>query len=292
MKSAPFEYHRAASVDEACRLLAEHGSDAKLIAGGQSLVPMMAMRLVRPAFLIDINHLTALREIAATADCVRVGAGTRQCVAASDAVLAREVPLVRRALAWVGHVQTRNRGTLGGSLAHADPAAELPVVARMLDATLHVRSVRGARVIAADDFFDGPMSTTLRVDECLEAMTFTRWAEGAVGCGFDEVSIRHGDFAIVAAAAQVALDRDGRCTRAAIGLGGVGGTPLAFTAIARHLVGTLLDDDAIAAVAADVAKATDPGNDLHATAAYRRHLARVLVTRTLRAAQAAAKAKL
>jgi len=289
LKSAPFEYCRAASVAEACELLARHGDSAKPIAGGQSLVPMMAMRLVRPAWLVDINEIAALKLVAVEKEFARTGACTRQCAVERDELLAARVPLLRQALAFVGHVQTRNRGTVGGSLAHADPAAELPLVARTLGARLLLRSSKGSRTLDAEQFFAGPMTTAARADECLEEIRWPAWSEKRVGSAFTEISIRHGDFAMVAAAAQVALDAGGRCTRAALGLGGVGGTPLAFPEIAARLAGTKLEDGAIDAVAADAAKETEPGSDLHATKDYRRHLARVLAARALRQAREEAK---
>ena len=200
------------------------------------------------------------------------------------------MPLLAQALIWVGHVQTRNRGTAGGSLAHADPSAELPLVAQTLAARIALRSVKGARTLAAGDFFAGPMATAMRPDECLEEIQWPIWPERRTGSAFTEIAIRHGDFAMVAAAAQVALDADGRCTRAALGLGGAAGTPLAFPKIAARLVGTNLDDEAIEGAASDAAKETDPGSDLHATKEYRRHLARVLAARALRTARERAKA--
>jgi CO/xanthine dehydrogenase FAD-binding subunit len=284
LKAAPFEYVRAASVGEACELLARHGDTAKVLAGGQSLVPMMAMRLVRPAWLVDINEIAALKFVAIEKDAVRTGACTRQCVVERDPALAVGVPLLAQALAWVGHVQTRNRGTMGGSLAHADPAAELPLVAQVLGARMVLRSGNGARTLEAAEFFAGPMATAARPDECLEEIQWPTWPERRMGSAFTEISIRHGDFAMVAAAAQIALDGDGRCTRAALGLGGVGGTPLAFPKVAARLVGNKLDDKAIDDAAAAAAAETQPGTDLHATAEYRRHLARVLAARALRAA--------
>jgi CO/xanthine dehydrogenase FAD-binding subunit len=284
LKAVPFEYVRAASVGEACELLARHGDTAKVLAGGQSLVPMMAMRLVRPAWLVDINEIAALKFVAIEKDAVRTGACTRQCVVERDPALAVGVPLLAQALAWVGHVQTRNRGTMGGSLAHADPAAELPLVAQVLGARMVLRSGNGARTLEAAEFFAGPMATAARPDECLEEIHWPTWPERRMGSAFTEISIRHGDFAMVAAAAQIALDGDGRCTRAALGLGGVGGTPLAFPKVAARLVGNKLDDKAIDDAAAAAAAETQPGTDLHATAEYRRHLARVLAARALRAA--------
>ena len=290
MKSAPFEYVRAASVGEACELLARHGDAAKLIAGGQSLVPMMAMRLVRPAWLIDINEIAALRFVSLEKDAARTGACVRQCVVERDQALAARVPLLSQALAWVGHVQTRNRGTIGGSLAHADPSAELPLVAQVLGARMVLRSGSGTRSLEAEKFFVGPMATSARADECLEEIHWPIWPEKRVGSAFTEISVRHGDFAMVAAAAQFELDADGRCIRAAFGLGGVGGTPLAFPKIAARLVGTKLDEAAVRDAAEAATAACEPGSDLHASAQYRRHLAGVLAARALRAAHEKASA--
>lgn len=291
MKAAPFEYVRAASLDEALGLLAQHGDAAKLIAGGQSLVPMMAMRLARPAWLVDIGRIDAMRGVSPAADAMRTAAGTRQCLIERDDALAARVPLLRKALAWVGHVQTRNRGTVGGSLAHADPSAELPLAAATLNASMRLRRQGGARAIDADAFFAGPMMTLLEPEELLEAIDWPVWSEPRIGSAFDEVGIRAGDFAIVSACAQVAIDASERCTRAAIGVGGADATPRAFPELAAQLVGAPLDDDAITSVAVEAAKRIEPGEDLHATRDYRRHLARTLVTRTLTAARDEARSK-
>jgi len=245
---------------------------------------MMAMRLARPKWLVDINEIASLKFVAVGKDAARTGACTRQRVLERDEALSARVPLLAQALAWVGHVQTRNRGTAGGSLAHADPSAELPLVAQVLGAHVVVRSTRGTRTLESQEFFAGPMATAIRPDECLEEIQWPIWPERRTGSAFTEISIRHGDFAMVAAAAQVALDANGRCTRAALGIGGAAGTPLAFPKIAARLVGTKLDDEAIEGAASDAAKETEPGSDLHATAEYRRHLARVLAARALRAA--------
>jgi CO/xanthine dehydrogenase FAD-binding subunit len=266
-------------------LLATHGDSAKLIAGGQSLVPMMAMRLVRPAFLVDINEIDELKFVVIETDFCRTGACMRQMMIERNDWLGARVPLLRQALAWVGHVQTRNRGTVGGSLAHADPSAELPLAARVLGAKMTLRSSRGARTLDAEQFFTGPMSTSVRTDECLEEIHWPVWNGKRTGSAFTEIAIRHGDFAMVAAAAQVELDTEGRCTRAAFGLGGAAGTPLAFPKISARLVGTKLDDEAIEDVANAAAAECDPGSDLHATKEYRRHLARVLTARALREAR-------
>jgi CO/xanthine dehydrogenase FAD-binding subunit len=284
VKAAPFEYLRAASVGEACELLARHGDAAKLIAGGQSLVPMMAMRLLRPAWLVDINEIAALKFMKIENDLARIGACTRQCVVERDPALAARVPLLSQALAWVGHVQTRNRGTIGGSLAHADPSAELPLVAQVLGARMVLRSGKGTRTLEAADFFAGPMATAASPEECLEETHWPAWPGRRTGSAFTEISVRHGDFAMVACAAQVALDGGGRCVRAAFGLGGAGATPLAFPRIAARLVGAKLDDAAVQDAARAAAAETEPGSDLHASAEYRRHLAGVLVARALREA--------
>jgi len=284
MKAPPFEYARAASLDEACALLAQHGDAAKLLAGGQSLVPMLAMRLLRPSWLVDINGIAALKAIDVAADGARTAACARQVDLERDAALAARVPLLGRALAWVGHVQTRNRGTVGGSLAHADPSAELPLVALLLGATMQLRSARGTRSVGADAFFSGPMTTVIEPDECLEAVDWPAWPEARTGCAFVEIAARHGDFAMVSAAAQIALDAEGRCARAALGLGGVGMTPLAFPALTARLVGARLGTGDFDDLARDAAAQSEPNDDLHASADYRRHLARVLAARALRAA--------
>jgi CO/xanthine dehydrogenase FAD-binding subunit len=291
LKSAAFEYTRATSVAEACTLLRTHGDDAKLIAGGQSLVPMMAMRLTRPAQLVDINEIAALKFVAFDGDAARIGACTRQCVIERDSGLAARLPLLQQALIWVGHIQTRNRGTVGGSLMHADPAAELPLVAQVLGATLMLRSVDGARSVPAAGFFVGPLSTSARADECLEEIRWPLWHETRTGSAFIETSRRHGDFAIVATAAQVSIDADERCTRASFGIGGGNATPLAFPRIAAQLVGSRLDEQAITSAAHAAAAEAAFSSDLHAGADYRQHLAAALAVRALTAARDQATSK-
>ena len=285
MKPAAFEFVRAGSIGEACAVLDREGDSVKLIAGGQSLVPLMAMRLVRPSLLLDINEIAALKFIAVEPHEVRIGACTRQVLIERDDALATRVPLLRQALAWVGHVQTRNRGTIGGSLVHADPCAELPLVAQVLEAEMMLRSSTGSRKVAASEFFAGPMMSATTSGECLEEIRWPLWEQRRTGSAFSEISVRHGDFALVCAAAQVALGEDGRCVRAAFGLGGVGQTPLAFPQLARQLLGSRLDEESIRSVAHAAAALTEPGNDLFANADYRRHLARVYAERVLRAAR-------
>ena len=285
MKAAPFDYVRPSTLRQACALLAEHGHDAKVIAGGQSLVPMLAMRLLAPAWLVDVAHLPELHVTSAQAGQVTIGAMTRQSTAEASAMLQNAVPLIGKALKWVGHAATRNRGTIGGSLVHADPSAELPLVAALLNATLTLQSVRGARSIAARDFFNGPMMTATAADECLVDVRFPIWEGRRTGSAFDEIAARHGDFAIVAAAAQMTLDAGGKCTHAELAIGGAGPAPLAFPALAKRLVGSRLDDQLLREVAREAAAGVDPTNDLQATAAYRRHLAGVLAERVLRSAR-------
>ena len=284
MKSAPFEYARASSLDRACALLAEHGDDAKVIAGGQSLVPMLAMRLLAPAWLIDVARVTELQQITAHPEQIVVGATVRQSIAEANAALIAAVPLIGKGLKWVGHAATRHRGTIGGSLVHADPSAEMPLVATLLNATLRLQSVRGVRSVAAEDFYMGPMMTAIEPDECLVEIGYPVW-QGRTGSAFDEIATRHGDFAIVAAAAQVSLDANGQCSRAAFAIGGAGPAPQAFPALAARLVGSRLDDGMLREVAREAASQVEPTNDLQATAAYRSHLAAVLAERVLRSAR-------
>ncbi|MEK7944642.1 FAD binding domain-containing protein [Pigmentiphaga sp. YJ18] len=290
MKAAPFDYVRAEGLDHALELLHQHGYEAKLLAGGQSLVPMMAMRLARPALLVDIHRVSALQALDASDTAVVTGAVVRQRTLEDEASLHARIPLVAAALRWVGHGQTRNRGTVGGSLVHADPSAELPLTALVLDARLQLTSLdEGERSVAAGDFFLGPMFTDTRDTECLTAIEWPVWDARGTGCAFDEIAIRHGDFAMASAAAQVRVDASGVCRRAAFGLGGVDGVPRRFPELAQRLEGQRLDDDLLRGVAEDAAAACEPGSDLHATAEYRRHLAAVLAARVLRqAAQSAA----
>ncbi|QIM53966.1 FAD binding domain-containing protein [Hydrogenophaga crocea] len=285
MKAAPFEYILADSLAHALELLERHGHEAKPIAGGQSLVPMMAMRLARPAVLLDINRLSELRQLAVRPGGVQMGATTPQRVVEHSAELARALPLVRDALRWVGHIQTRNRGTVGGSLVHADPAAELPLAAVVLDASLHLRShAGGERRIAARDFFLGPMFTATGETECLVDLHWPVWSGEGIRTAFSEVSMRHGDFAMAAAACQLQLDADGVCRRASFGLGGLDGTPRAFPELAQQLVGRRIDARLADELAHAAVAQTEPGTDLHASADYRRHLGVVTLSRVLQQA--------
>ena len=290
MKAAPFEYARASSLAEACALLSQYGADAKLIAGGQSLVPMMAMRLARPAYLVDVNDAADLQEIRADDEHVSIGAVVRQATLERDAAIRAKLPLLQHALRWVGHAQTRNRGTPGGSMVHADPSAEIPLVAVTLGAQLKLVSETEETWMDAGEFFLAPMITAIAPDQCLAELRFPVWHDTRVGSSFKEISIRHGDFALASACAQVALDEAGCCTRAAIGIGGAGPVPLSVADVAAELHGKPLDERAVLVAANAAAAAVEPESDLHASAEYRRHLAQVLVASALRAARDAANA--
>ncbi len=285
MKAAPFEYGQAQNLDEALSLLADSGDDTMIIAGGQTLVPMMAMRLARPTFLVDINQVDELAGMEAGDGVWQIGARTRQAKALADPGLAENVPLLAKALSFVGHVQTRNRGTIGGSLAHGDPAAEIPLTAVALDAQLTLKSRTGERNLSAGEFIEGPMMTTRGADECLTRIDFPIWAdEGTLGIGFQEVSERHGDFAIVAVAVQLLLDEGGICRRVAIAVGGAHPTPLRIKGAEELLQGQSMTPEAMEAAAAEAEAVLEPDGDTHASAGYRRGVARRLTIRAFQEA--------
>ena len=285
MKAAEFDYVRATSIDEICDLLDDAG-EHKIIAGGQTLVPLMAMRLARPALLIDIADIDELRFIRVDGDALCIGAATRQVDAERSALVRTRQPLLSQALRWVGHPQTRNRGTIGGSIAAADPSAEIPLVAVTLDAQAVARSKAGEVVLPMRDFFRGPMMTALAPDQCLTEIRFPLWS-GRVGCGFHEVSARASDFALVAAAAQLTLGADGTCARLSAALGGVGAAPVrvsAPTALVGQPLASATIEQAVAGIDAEIA----PEDDQHASAAYRRRVAHVLLVRAIADARDAA----
>jgi CO/xanthine dehydrogenase FAD-binding subunit len=290
MKAAPFEYFRVADVDEACAMLAADES-ARVIAGGQTLVPMMAMRLARPTRLIDINRIVALSYIRADGDAISIGATTRQYLVERDALIAAKLPLLARAIPFIGHAATRARGTIGGSLANADPAAELPLIAVILDASLSYRAGSASANIPAREFFVGPMTTALPAGACLTDVRFPVWP-GKVGVGFHEVNARRSDFAFVSAAAQIELTDDGKAKRIAIGVGAATDCPIRLESAEKQLAGTELDEskvkDAVRAALADI----EPLADLHATASYRRRVAVTLAARAIADARAHAQGKI
>ncbi|HMF21802.1 MAG TPA: FAD binding domain-containing protein [Pseudolabrys sp.] len=289
MKAAPFEYCRVANIEEACAMLAAD-EDARVIAGGQTLVPMMAMRLARPTRLIDINHIAALSYIRADGEAVSIGATTRQCMVERDALVKARLPLLARAVPFIGHTATRARGTVGGSLANADPAAELSLVAVTLDARLSYRVNGRTETVAARDFDIGPMTTSLPNGAILTAVHFPVWA-GKTGVGFHEVSARRSDFAFVSAAAQVELSDDGECKRIAIGIGAATATPLRLESAEQRLKGGALDGAKIKAAITEALSDIDPLADLHASANYRRRVAASLASRAVADARAHALGK-
>jgi CO/xanthine dehydrogenase FAD-binding subunit len=288
MKPAPFDYVRPGSLAEACALLA-NDEDARVIAGGQTLVPMLAMRLARPARLIDILRLPELAGIRKEEGAIIVGATTRQASAERDPVIRASVPMLARVLPWVGHPPTRNRGTVGGSIANADPSAEIPLVAVTLGAEIMLATADGPTSMPADDFFIGPMLTTISQGECVSAVRFPVWPHKRVGVGFFEISARRSDFAFVAAAAQVALDEDGCCIEVALGVGGVGDRPLRLDM--SPLLGGKLDAASVNEAVNTAAVDLDAMSDLHASAAYRRRVAVALCGRALAQARVNATAK-
>jgi CO/xanthine dehydrogenase FAD-binding subunit len=288
MKPAPFDYVRPGSLAEACALLAVD-EDARLIAGGQTLVPMLAMRLARPAKLIDILRLPELAGIREEKGAVVVGATTRQAKAERDPVIRASVPMLARVLPWVGHPPTRNRGTIGGSIANADPSAEIPLVAVTLGADIMLATTGGPTSTPAADFFIAPMVTSIGQGQCVSAIRFPVWPHRRIGVGFFEISARRSDFAFVAAAAQVALDEEDRCIDVALGLGGVADRPLRLDV--SSLVGANLNAASVSDAINTASANLDAMSDLHASAAYRRRVAVTLGIRALEQARDNAAAK-
>jgi carbon-monoxide dehydrogenase medium subunit len=275
-----FCYHRPATVEEAVGLLAEYGGDAKILAGGQSLVPLLALRLSHPEHLVDIGRIDGLAAFDDGPAGFTVGAGARHADVELSPVTGRAAPLVAAAMPHIGHRAIRNRGTVCGSLAHADPAAELPAVTLAVDAELVVRSADGERSIPAADFFLGYLTTALDETELLTAVRFPPWPSSA-GASVQEISRRHGDYALVGLAAVVSLGDGGRVERAALSFFGAGATPVRVAEAERVLVGEHPDPAAFAEAAEVVTKTIDPPGDNHATAAYRAHVAGVLTRRCL-----------
>ena len=286
MKPPPFRYHDPQSVAEAIDLLARH-ENAKLLAGGQSLMPMLNMRYAQPDDVIDLNNIAALAYIRDEGNIVRIGAMTRQRDIEFSEVVKRKLPLVYDAIRNVGHRQTRNRGTLGGSLAHLDPAAELPLAAAALGATIHAEGKRGKRDIAMKDFPRAYMTPAIEADEIVTGASFPCWPDGH-GHGFVEFSRRQGDFAIVAAAALLALGPGGAIVRVSLCLGGVGPGPLRCAEAEGMLAGKTGSEEVFRA-AAETCRKIEAMEDVYAPAAYRRHLAAVLARRALVAAWARAR---
>ena len=286
MKPPRFDYHAPESLDEALDLLADSGPDARILAGGQSLVPVLNFRLARPRALIDINRVAQLSGIEDAGDRLVIGATTRQRAIETSEAVARAAPLLHEATGYVAHLPIRTRGTIGGSIANADPAAEDPAVAAALEAVMVCRSRRGERRIAAAGFFVDVLTTALEADEMLVAIEFPKISENA-GAGFAEISRRDGDFALAGVAAQIALS-NGRVSDARISACGVGPAPIRFREAEEIVLDSACEPAAVGAAAEAVAAAADPHGDVHASAAYRRQLAAAMTRRALESACARA----
>jgi carbon-monoxide dehydrogenase medium subunit len=281
MKSPPFEYYAPATLAEACSLLAAH-ENAKVLAGGQSLVPMLNLRFLYPDHVIDVNGVPGLGEIAIHPDRIAIGAMVRQRRLETDAELAAAAPIFAEALPLIGHRQTRNRGTIGGSLCHLDPAAELPLLALVHDATIRSASRRGERTIPIAQFIGGFMSPAIEPDELVVGIDVPRWPAGH-GFAFIEHARRHGDFALAAVACVLTLDGNGRVQRIALGVGGIGPVPVRLTDAETALSGSTADPPAVER-AARCCAGLEAHSDVHGHAAFRRSVATALVRRAVAAA--------
>jgi carbon-monoxide dehydrogenase medium subunit len=281
MKPAPFAYFTPATVDEALALLVEHGGDAKPLAGGQSLIPAMNFRLARPAVLVDLNRIAELAYVRAESGGLAIGAMTRQRAVERSEVVARAAPLLAETMPSIAHPQIRNRGTMGGSIAHADPSAELPAVTLALEARFRAKSSTGERSIAAGEFFKGMLETALAPGELLVEIAVPPLPASS-GTAFLEMARRHCDYALVGVAAIATLDPHGRCKAARISLLSVGDGPVLATEAAKLLAGQAPSEDLLRAAGdAAATRDVDPPSDIHASAAYRRQLVAVLTRRAL-----------
>ncbi len=283
MKPAPFKYLAPETVEDALNLLSQHGDDAKLLAGGQSLIPTMNFRLAEPAVIIDLNRVSELNYIRETrrSGGLSIGAMTRQRQVERSDLVAQKAPLLYETMPFIAHPQIRNRGTVGGSIAHADPAAEFPAVFTALNAKFRLQSQSGNRWVSIDEFYLGMFATALTADEMLVEIELPASPKRS-GFAFKEVARRHGDYAIVGVATAVTLDRKGRCEDVNLVFLSVGDGPVTAKQAAVTLTGETPTSQLIEAAAEAAAQQDiDPGDDLHATAAYRRHLANTLAKQTL-----------
>ena len=280
MKPPRFDYVLPRGLEEALSVLAQHGEQAKVLAGGQSLVPLLNFRLVRPAYLVDLNDVAGLDGIRVADGWLCIGAMTRQRAVETSALVRERCPLLAEAMPQIGHTQIRNRGTIGGSLAHGDPAAELPAVVAALGGELVLQSARGRRVLTPEQFFVGYLTTAVAPDELLVEVRLPV-TPPRTGSAFLEVSRRHGDFALVGVAVTLTVDEAGVCTAGAIALTGVGPTPVVAREAARALVGVRPVPAAFEEAGHHVAAGVTPDGDLHASSEYRQHLAGVLTRRAL-----------
>lgn len=278
MKPPPFAYHDPATLDEAIELLATV-SNGKILAGGQSLMPMLNMRFVHPDHLIDINNISELATVSIEADCLRIGSMTRQRTLETDETVARHCPILREAILQVGHRQTRNRGTVGGSLCHLDPAAEIPCIATALDGSVEVCGKNGQRLVSIADFPAFYMTPAIEPDEIVTGLQLECWS-GHCGSAFMEFARRHGDFAIASVAVLLSVGQNGLIDRASLTVGGLDNAPVRVSAAETLLIGAEPGADTFNR-AADLCSDIDATDDVHATAQYRQHLASTLAFRAL-----------
>lgn len=290
MKPASFDYFSPSTLPQALTLMEEYGDEAKALAGGQSLVPMMNMRLVRPRCIIDINRVGELDYIRDNDGGLSIGALTRQRTVENSPLVRSRCPLLFETVPNIANFQIRNRGTVGGSLVHADPAADIPAVVSVLGAELIVASSQGERVIPAEEFFVTYFTTSMEPSELLQEIRFPPWPARR-GSAFMKVSRRHGDFALVGIAAHLTLDQIGTCTDAGIAFLGVGGTPVRTPQAEDKLVGSKVEDEIIEQAAGQAMEEIEPESDVHASAEYRRHVTGVLLRRALKIALERAKGK-
>jgi aerobic carbon-monoxide dehydrogenase medium subunit len=284
MKPAAFEYFAPATVDEALALLHEHGDEAKILAGGQSLMPLMNLRLARPKVIVDINRISGLDGIAASADGgLAIGALARQRAVEKSALVRERQPLLVAAMPLIGHFQIRNRGTIGGSIVHGDPAAELPALSLLLNCEFLLARKGGARVIAAADFFLGYLTTAIEPGELLTEIRVPKWRAGTVW-GIDEIARRKGDFALVGALVRAELNGGGILQDVAIVMFGVGGKPQRIESAEAILKGRPIESGVLRALSQAIADELEPDSDIHASSAYRKEVGGVLARRVLESA--------
>jgi carbon-monoxide dehydrogenase medium subunit len=280
MKPAPFNYRRAATLEDACTLLAAAPDDSKIMAGGQSLIAMMNFRLARPKIVIDVSDVANRNQVSAEEGGLRIRATTVQRHVETSTLVQQRIPLLCCAIRHIAHFQIRNKGTIGGNLVNADPASELPAISLVLEAEFEIMSSDGTRTVPAADFFITSMTTAVAANEVLASVRFAEPPPGS-GWGFHEVSRRSGDYALAGSAALVTLDAAGRCSRARIGLFGVATTPIRARAAEDVLIGEKPSAQLLLAAAREIQRDIDPESDVHVTAAYRRSVAEVLTVRSL-----------
>lgn len=280
MKPPVFEYHRAENLEHACELLSTSGEDSKILAGGQTLIPMMNFRLARPKVLIDISDIAERNQVTDETGGIRIRATTVQRFVERATSVQARLPLLHRAIQHIAHFQIRNKGTVGGNIVNADPASELPAMSLALDAKFEIMSCKGQRSIPAEEFFVTYMTTSLGPDEILSSVLFCEPPKKS-GWGFHEVARRSGDYALAGASAVITADGAGKCTRARVALFGVASTPVRATETEAMLVGQTHSAELLQEAARKVQSVVDPESDVHVTADYRRSVAQVLVVRAL-----------